>query len=347
MRFLPRPKRSVRALLPLALALVGLLPAASGTSQIAPMSSHPLSVQPIEYRGWTHSLLLSNGLVEAIVVPAIGRVMQLRFTGDREGPIWENPALAAGNVPPDPKEWANFGGDKAWPSPQSDWDHFAGRGWPPPSAFDGCSMEATVDGTSAVILASPIDPGYGVRVRRRIELAADRPVMTITTTYEKVAGSPVEVAVWVITQLKDPLLVSAPLVGSSGKAAGFVLQSETPPPSLHAADSLLSLTRDPMQNHKIGMRAGTLVWVGATELLRIDSTLVSGKPYPDSGCSAEIYTNADPLAYVELELLGPLTRLAVGEKIERVSSYSLARRSLPDPKLEVSRLLAAPPAQVP
>ena len=80
--------------------------------------------------------------------------------------------------------------------------------------------------------------------------------------------------------------------------------------------------------------------MGATESLRIDSAFVSGAKYPDDGCSAEVYTNADPLAYVELELLGPLARLEVGGKLERVSCYTLVRRADPDPTLEVRRLLA-------
>jgi hypothetical protein len=305
------------------------------------MSPHPCSVQHIDYKGWKDSLLLSNGLVEAVVVPAIGRVMQLRFVGEKDGPIWENPALSARNAARDAEEWANYGGDKTWPSPQSGWERAAGRGWPPPQAFDGLPAEARIEGNSAVTLLSPVEPGYGIRARRRIELAADRPVLIITTTYDKISGPPAEVAVWVITQLKDPAMVCAPLAEASGNGQGFVPQSDELPAGLHVADRLLSLTRDPRQNHKIGMRAATLVWVGATELLRIDSSLVAGAKYPDDGCSAEVYTNADPLRYVELELLGPLTRLAVGEKIERVSTYTLSRRMNPDPRADVKRLLDA------
>ena len=341
MPFLPRLRRSALALVVLVLARAGFLPAAAHADQNTPMSPPPRSVERIDYQRWPDSLLLKNGLVEAVVVPAIGRVMQLRFSGERDGPFWENPLLATRSAVADPNDWANFGGDKAWPSPQSDWDKNAGRAWPPPTGFDGGLMEAVIDGPAAVTLVSPIDAGYGIRVRRRIELSPDRPVMTVTTTYEKVAGAPLEVAVWVITQLKNPVAVGAPLAGASGKGSDYVSQSDGLPAGLHVADGLLSLARDPRQNHKIGMRAATLVWVGATESLRIDSALVSGAKYPDDGCSAEVYTNADPLAYVELELLGPLARLEVGGRLERVSSYTLVRRADPDPKLEVRRLLAA------
>jgi hypothetical protein len=344
MHFLHFPRRSAGPFASLVLALAGLLPAAAHAGQDTLMSPHPRSVQRIDYQGWSDSFLLSNGLVEAVVVPSVGRIMQLRFAGERDGPFWENPMIGTRTTAIDASDWANFGGDKAWPSPQADWEHMARRSWPPPAGFDGQPMEAAIDGPAAVTLVSPIDAGYGIRVRRRIELSPDRPVMTVTTTYERVAGAPIEVAVWVITQLKNPVVVSAPLGEASGKGSGFEPQSDELPAGLHVADGLLSLTRDPRQNHKIGMRAATLVWIGATELLRIDSALVAGAKYPDDGCSAEVYTNADPLPYVELELLGPLARLEVGGSIERVSSYTLVRRTNPDPKLEVRRLLAGEPS---
>lgn len=51
------------------------------------------SAQWIDYRGWSNSIVLSNGVVEATVVPAIGRIMQFRFLDEADGPFWENPAL--------------------------------------------------------------------------------------------------------------------------------------------------------------------------------------------------------------------------------------------------------------
>ncbi len=292
----------------------------------------------INYQGWPDAIVLSNGVVEAVIVPAIGRVMQLRFAGEQEGPFWENDKLRGTKPDSASADWANFGGDKAWPAPQANWPQIISRGWPPPGGFDGMPMEAVVEG-SAVILVSPVDPGFGIRVRRRIELQPDRPVMTITTCYEKISGPPVETGVWVITQVKDPVAVYAILPAATHSAAGYVRQSDELPANFKLADGLIALTRDPKKNHKIGALAGSLVWVGHAELLRIDSALISGGKYPDDGSSAEIYTNLDPLAYVELEILGPLTRMVVGDKIERLSTYTLEHRTQDDPAAEVRRLL--------
>jgi hypothetical protein len=91
---------------------------------------HPNSALATNYHGWTGSVLLSNGLVEAIIVPEVGRIMQFRMAGET-GPFWENSQILGGA--PSPNIWnqfpGSFGGDKSWPAPQSLW------GWPPPRGF--------------------------------------------------------------------------------------------------------------------------------------------------------------------------------------------------------------------
>jgi hypothetical protein len=314
--------------------------AAAGTPESMPPEIPPqCAVTRCAYHGWTDAVRLSNGLVEVVVVPSIGRVMQFRFDGEDDGPFWENPALAGRTAAPAAGEWANYGGDKIWPSPQASWPEVIARAWPPPADFDGLPMKAETTGSS-VTLISAVDSAFGVQTRRRIELSPGRPVITITTTFEKVAGHPVEIGVWVITQVKDPVAIFALPADFAGRGGAYVRLSDEAPPDLKLEPDWISLTRDPAKNHKIGLRSGMLLWVGRTAMLRIDSALTPGGKYPDGGSSAEIYTNADPLAYVELEMLGPLAQLKVGDKIEQVATYTLARRTGPDPEADVRRLLA-------
>jgi hypothetical protein len=65
--------------------------------------------------------------------------------------------------------------------------------------------------------------------------------------------------------------------------------------------------------------------------MRIDSPRVAAATYPDQVCSAEIYTNADPLRYVELEMLGPLITMKVGDRVDRTSTSTLTRPTTPGP----------------
>ena len=69
-------------------------------------------------------------------------------------------------------------------------------------------------------------------------------------------------------------------------------------------------------------------------MLRIDAPLRVGAEHPDRGSSTEIYTNPDPLRYIELETLGPLQFLKPGEGISHVNTYTLLRRTKASPEAE-------------
>ncbi len=291
-----------------------------------------------EEGGWKEAVIVRSREVEAVIVPSVGRVMQFRFRGEGSGPFWENEGLVGGVPDAEAKEWRNFGGDKTWPAPQGDWPGVVGRAWPPPRAFDAMAVEAVVRG-DWVELVSPVDPQYGIRTRREVRLEPGRPVMTIRTIYEKVEGEPRKVSVWVITQLRDPAAVFVPLPGRSIFPEGYVRQSKELPANLRRSEGGLWMTRGPKTATKIGTDAGRLLWIGEREALLIDSPREAQGVYPDQGSSAEVYTNPDPAAYVELEMLGPLRELKRGDRIERVNRYTLFRRREKTVEAEARRIL--------
>jgi hypothetical protein len=298
-----------------------------------------VTITPVSYHGWQDCYLLANGIVEAVVVPAIGRVMQLRLAGATEGAFWENRALD-GQLPPlDSSEWINFGGDKCWPAPQSDWPHHQGREWPPPVAFDSLPLEASVT-ERGVVLTSPVDLGFGIQVTRHVELDAEQPVLRIRTEYRKICGDAVKVGVWSITQMLDPERVYMLLPGQPAFAGGFVHLMPAEPKELRIEGRLLSLARHSSECAKIGSDATSLAWVGGKCVVRIDAQIGPGE-YPDGGCVTEVYTNSDPLPYVELEAMGPLANLSAGDRIERSTVYTILSRSTPDPAAEAHRIFCS------
>ena len=200
-----------------------------------------VSVPQVEYNGWKDAIILSNGKVEVIIVPSIGRVMQFRYVGE-EGVFWENPAVAGQPVNPESKDWINFGGDKPWPAPQADWPKVTPRAWPPPIGFDSslwegekvfCYKQRPIDDCSpfgtrayppaytAIQLHSPVDPHYGIRVHRQIRLDAIKSQLTILTTYEKVSGPPVKTGVWVITQMNEAEAIFVPVTKDTPYKDGY------------------------------------------------------------------------------------------------------------------------------
>jgi hypothetical protein len=326
-----------------ALSLVAAVGSLSGIAQAdtTNLNSRSLSATSItwtEFHNWSNSILISNGKVEAVIAPAIGRVMQFKFVGDDDGPLWNNRTLDG--KAPDPKatEWLNFGGDKSWPAPQADWSNIIDRPWPPPPAFDSMPAKATVE-QGMVTLISPVDPFYGIRTIRQMMLVPGEPVMRIETTYEKVQGDPKRVGVWVITQVRNPVGVYLRAPSPSIFTNGCNNQGPALPPSLRIEQGLLSLSRDSNVAYKIGSDASALLWVGEKTLLLIESPRTGKDDYPDQGSSVEVYTNPDALPYVELEILGPLHALKVGDRIQRSSTYTLFHRGKPSSEAQARAIL--------
>lgn len=297
-----------------------------------------------DYNGWSNAIVLNNGLVEAVVVPAAGRVMQFRFIGSTNGPFWENPKLfgktSANN------NWNTtgaFGGDKSWPAPQTDW-----RGsWPPPTGFDGNPYTYGIT-HGTVTLTSVIDSAYKIQVTRTIELVPNQPVMRIKTVFERFdsATRTNPVAVWVITQFNDPAGIYVPVPYPSIFAPTNYQQLGSGLPAQFTNErGLISLTRDPAAQRHLGFDAGSLAWVGTDVSLRMDAPRVAGLPatnYPNGGSSTVVYTNPNPTPYVELECFGPLTNLLSGQTVSFTTTYTLFKRSEPTPEAEGRKILGLP-----
>jgi hypothetical protein len=312
--------------------------AGCATTPTARPGAPAIAAARTDYGRWPDALRLQNEHVEAIVVPAIGRVMSFRFR-DGENVFWEDAALAGGHGDPSGKEWINFGGDKTWPAPEAEWKNFTGRqNWMPPAGFDGRPATARIEGNS-IVLTSAVDPSYGLRAVRRISLQPGEPVMTIATTYERLAGPPAKIGVWVITQFKNPVAAYVPVPPRSQFPRGYFAFRDTPWPQLTTAGDVIKVTRDPRANHKLGSDADRMLWVGEQAMCLVSTPRTAGAEYPDRGASVEIYTNSDPKAYVELETLGPLASLKSGDTLTQTNTYTLLRRTAGDPDAEARRVL--------
>ena len=110
---------------------------------------------------------------------------------------------------------------------------------------------------------------------------------------------------------------------------GLHKQSKDLPLDPRVSNGWITCRRSASLNTKIGSDASQLIWVGLQEICEVTAPREEGE-FPDQSSSAEIYTSADPLDYVELELLGPLKNLKQGEKISRKQIYR-STGALPGP----------------
>jgi len=291
--------------------------------------ANSVSVRRLTYRGWSGCYVIANNLVETLLVPQIGRIMQFRFRGDSTGPFWENPALDCTNSPVDEEGWRNYGGDKCWPAPQSDWQCIVGHAWPPPLTFDSAPM-AIVATADSIRMESSVDPHYGIRIIRSIRISPHRAEMVVTTDFSKVFGSPVSVGIWVVSQMNGHGQVFALLPNKHPDSA--LKQITGPPPQdLEINNRLLSLRRHSTENVKIALECNELMWMDDHCMLRITGHAVQT-------VTSAVYTNKDPLQYVELETESAISKLRVGEQISHKNTYTLFRRQLKDARKEAAKV---------
>jgi hypothetical protein len=299
----------------------------------------PNTTEITNYHSWTNVVSVNNGLVEALINPTDGRVQQFRFLGDADGALWENPQLY-GMAPHNGFGYNNFGGDKAWPSPQSAW------GWPPPKGFDG--RPNTVSFTNGIItLVTPVDSKYKIQVTRTIELPSNEPVMRITTIFTRTEATSLTnnpLGVWIDCQAavsadsRCYVPVPSPSLFTNGyTTTGSRQFTEVLPPTFTNTNGLISFSMPPDGNQKLGFDGGTLALVGTNLDLRVDAPRIVGATYPDGNSSTEVYTAQ---GYFELELLGPLAELPVGGQMQFVTVYTLFRRTEPTTDAEAQKVLS-------
>jgi len=187
-------------------------------------------------------------------------------------------------------------------------------------------------------------------------LVVENDVLMIDTTYEKVDGPSVRVAVWTITQLASPERMFAPLPSD---ASTYTTLMPAQPKDLRVDDFHLSLARHTTEKTMIATNARSLAWIGAGRNLVITNVATYfdsgggsaplGRNAPHAGnTNAQIYTSPDGAEpYVELELLSPLVDLAPGQRVTMAVRYWLARREKADPDEEARRLFTDPRGAAP
>lgn len=281
--------------------------------------THPVA-GPQAYEGWPDAYVLANKNLEAVIVPSIGRLMDLRRPGETTGVLWQNPALLGQPVRPQSSVWTNFGGDKTWPAPESVWMKNASGQWMPPTVFDQTALTVRTS-KNGLLLTSPVDPQSGVYFTRYFGIYADS--LEVTTTYYKVAGDPIEIAVWVVTQLRNPEIVAT----FANPEPPYYTELFGPTPRVQIEGKLLFWDRQKAIPAKIGTGGKALVWVGPQHTLKIDLQVDrTSSRFPDHGSSAEFYTSPDDQPYVELETVGPIVKLKQGDSVQTMNAYRLGNR---------------------
>lgn len=277
-----------------------------------------VTVSQVTYNGWQGAYQLSNGTVEVVFVPQMGRIMRY---GPVNGPnmLWNNPAMygKTATLQEAAKEWPNFGGDKLWPAPQSVWN------WPPDPYLDSAPQTVRVLPNHHLLAIGEASPQSGIRFEREIALAAKGDEVILTNTMVNTSAKPVKWALWEIFQANDPIRVYLPTNISGHFADGYLKMSDSLPP-LDRVHGQLLLSRSPTTSYKVGSDAPDIRIRAIIQgyMVSLSASLQRGT-YPDDGCTMEVYSSSDPTPYMEMELLGPLVELRPGQRTQWITRWHL------------------------
>jgi hypothetical protein len=273
------------------------------------------------YAGWPNCWKIANGEIELIVTGDIGpRIVSLGFAGGQN--FFKNYPEQMGRS--GESEWMIRGGHRVWFAPE---DRVATYG------LDNSPVDIEVRG-DVLVATAPVEEPVRVRKQMVVKMAPGAAAVEVTARVQNAGAWPIELSVW------TPTVMAPGGVGVTGfppRGRHEDILDPTNPlvmwaytdfsdPRWMYMTKYLALKQDPAARapQKIG-HWNAKTW-GAYllngELFVKRSEAPAGRPYPDFGCSFEIFTNRDML---ELETMGPLVRVAPGDWIEHAERWSLHR----------------------
>jgi hypothetical protein len=217
-----------------------------------------------------------------------------------------------------------WGGHRLWHAPET-----AARTYIPDDG--GLTVEPLpgAPGKLGVVLGYQ-EPHSGIHKEMRLRLAPDAARVEIVHRLTNVGLWPVELAPWAITQLKTGGTAILPTPATAdgegllpNRLVALWPYSRWDDPRLRLGEEAITIDVRPIAlPFKIGYmnHAGRLEYHCDGVIFRKRWTPQPDRPHVDFGCNAEVYANDK---HVELETLGPLVRLGVGEMVEHVEVWEI------------------------
>jgi hypothetical protein len=280
-----------------------------------------VGVEKVSYGGWPNCRRLSNGLVELVVTTDVGpRIIRFGFTGGENE--FREDELTLGKMGGD--EWRAYGGHRLWHAPEAMPRTYWGDNWPvrfePHPGF--------------VRLIQPTEPTTGIEKELDIYLAAGAAHVEVTHRLRNKNCWAVELAPWALSVMAAGGTAIVPLpprgphpeVLQPVNTLALWAYTDMSDPRWTWGRKYILLRQDAAATSS--QKAGAWVPDGWVAYARHSHLFVKtfnpapGAPYPDLGCSTELFTNAQIL---ELETLGPLVRLQPDAAVEHVEHWYLLR----------------------
>lgn len=308
-----------------------LVVATSGSSALGEENARAraaVTVNTAEYKGWKRNVVISNGDAELIVTLDVGpRVISYRLTDGVN--VFKNYSEMMGKS--GESEWMIRGGHRLWVAPED-----PKRTYTP----DNSPVEFKAGGSGSVTFTSPPDTTYGLQKQLEITLAETGSKVRVAHRIKNIGKKETTLAVWALSVMAPGGMEIIPLPPKSphpGAAKNAKSAEDFGPNQFFAlwpyfdfkdsrwdfGSSFITLTQDAkLGPTKLGLvqKTGRVGYLNAGTLFAKAFEFQEGEHYPDHGVNYETFTNEDML---EMESLGPLTKLAPGHSVEHVENWEL------------------------
>jgi hypothetical protein len=295
------------------LLLLTLAPAARARAEV--------KVEKIDYKGWHNCYRVSNGEVELIVTGDVGpRVIRFGFVGGQN--LFKEYAEQLGKS--GEEKFQLRGGDRVWKAPE---DPVAT--WAPDNVAPG--ITPTLRG---LIARAPVEPLTKLEKEIEVSMAASGTEVTVSHRITNRSFFTLEFAPWVLTMMAQG---GTAITGFPPRGRHPLNLEATNPLVMWAYTDLadkrwtftkkyLTLRQDPNNSEaqKLGLfnRDTWAAYLLNGELFVKRASADPGKSYTDFGASFETFTNNE---FLEVETLGPLTKVPPGQTVEQTERWSLHR----------------------
>lgn len=280
-----------------------------------------VKIEKTAYAGWPNCYRISNGEVELVVTSDVGpRVMRLGFVGGQN--LFKEFQEQLGKS--GEKEWQARGGHRLWVGPEI---------VPITYALDNGPLKITVRG-SVLVATQPVEKETGLEKQIVIRMAPSGTNIELAHRIRNTTLFPLEFAPWALTMMARG---GAGITGFPPRGTHPEMLDPTNPlvmwaytdfsdPRWTFTKKYVVLRQDPKA--KTAQKLGHFnpntwgAYLLGSDLFIKKYKAAPGAKHPDFGCSYETFTNAE---FLELETVGPLTRVEPGKSVDHVENWSLHR----------------------
>ena len=280
-----------------------------------------VKIEKTPWGGWPSCYRISNGEVDLVVTSDVGpRIMRYGFVNGQN--LFKNFEETMGQS--GEPQWMLRGGHRIWAAPEEAPRTYAPDNGPVDIAISGSVLTAT----------QPVEPATGLQKQIVVKLASSGTGVEVVHHIKNTLPWAIELAAWSISMMAQR---GVGITGFPPRGKHPDILPPTHPLVMWAFTDLTDprwkftkkyviLRQDP--NNAVPQKIGHFnpktwgAYLLGSDLFIVQCDADPTRPYADFGCSFETFTRDDML---ELETLGPLTRLEPGASLEHIERWSLHR----------------------